>query len=156
MAAQGEREPGGIVMCSLLDPMARDGTPLYNYSPRGSSPSYFEHGLGRQMEPHNGGAIAPRSGTEQAAINSAANGTTRGECFQQSPLQTTWAWHARQADIGRLCEELREEWRAELEKQTQKHNLEVKKLKEEVEEGNREKESLELKMLKEEEEWKKS
>ena len=45
-------------MCSLLDPMARYGTPYYNLNPRGSSPFFFEPGLGRQMEPHNGGAIA--------------------------------------------------------------------------------------------------
>ena len=60
MAAQGEREPGGLGMCSRnLDPMARDGTPYYNLNPRGISAFYFEHGLGRQNEPHNGGAIAP-------------------------------------------------------------------------------------------------
>ena len=135
MAAQGEREPGGLGMCSWLDPMARDGTPFYNLNPRGSSTPFTEHGLGRQMESHNGGAIASRRGMEQAAIISATNGTTWGECFQQSPLQTTWAWHARQADIGRLREELREEWRTELEKQKRKHDLEVKKLKGEVEEG---------------------
>ena len=72
MAAQGEREPGELGMCSrTLDPMARDGT--CNFNPRGSSTPYSEHGLCRQMEPHNGGAIAPRRGTEQAAINSTAN-----------------------------------------------------------------------------------
>ena len=45
MVAQGERVSGaiGIEMCSLVgmcssdfEPMARDGTPLYNYSPWGS------------------------------------------------------------------------------------------------------------------------
>jgi len=113
MASQGEREPGGLDMCCNLESMARDGTPFYNFNSRGSSTPYPEHGLCRQTESHNGGAIAPRRGTEQAAIYSMANGTTRGKCFQQPPLQATRAW---QADIGRLWEELKEEWRTELEK----------------------------------------
>ena len=129
MASQGEREPGVVGMCrSNLESMARDGT--CNVNQRGSSPSYSEHGLCRHTESHNGGAIASRRGTEQADIYSAANGTARGECFQQPPLQATRAW---QADIGRLCEELGEEWRTELEKQTRKHELEVKQLTEEWE-----------------------
>ena len=146
MASQGERVPGGLDMCSNnLESMARDGTPFYNFNSRGSSTPYSEHGLCRQKESHNGGAIVPRRGTEQAAILSATNGTTRGECSQQPPLQTTWAW---QADIGRLCEELREEWRTELEKQTRKHELEVKQLTEEWEtklEEQKRKHNLEVK-----------
>ena len=150
MAFQGERVPGVVGMCgSNLESMARDGTPFYNVNPRGSSPSSSEHGLCRQKEPHNGGAIAPRRGTEQAAILSATNGMTRGECFQP-PLQTMWAW---QADIGRLCEELREEWRTALEEQTRKHELEGKQLTEEWEtklEEQKRKHNLEVKQLEEE------
>ena len=126
MAAQGERLPGVVGVCSdNFELMARDGISC-NFNQRGSSTPYSEHGLCRQTEPHNGGAIATRRGTEQAAIYRAANGTTRSECSQQSPLQTTWLWQARQADIGRLCEELREEWRTELEKEKRKHELESK------------------------------
>ena len=94
-------------MCnSNLESMARDGTPFYNLNPRGSSPSYSEHGLCRQTGSHNGGAIAPQRGTEQAAIYSAANGTTRGQCFQQPPLQTTGAWQAWQ-EAGACIDGLR-------------------------------------------------
>ena len=133
MAFQGERVPGVVGMCSSdLEPMARDGTSC-DFNQRGSSTPYSEHGLCRQTEPHNGGAIVPRRGTEQAAILSATNGMTRGECFQP-PLQ---AMQARQADIGRLCEELREEWRTELEKEIRKHELEVKQLKEKILEKSR-------------------
>ena len=95
MASQGEREPGGLGMWyNNLESMAWDGTAFYNFNPRGSSPSYSEHVLCRQPGSHNGGVIAPRRGTEQAAIYSAANGTTQGECFQQPLLQTTGAWQA--------------------------------------------------------------
>ena len=111
MASQGQRVLGVVGMCSNnLESMARDGTSC-NVNPRGSSPSYSEHGLCQQAESRNGGAIAPRRGTEQAAIYSAANGTTRGERSQQ-PFQTTWAW---QADIGGLRKQLMEEWETKLE-----------------------------------------
>ena len=108
MASQGEREPGGLVVYINLEPMARDGTSC-NFNSRGSSTPYPEHGLCRQTGSHNGGAIAPQRGTEQAAIYSAANGTTRGEHFQQPPLQATWTWQAWQDDyasIGRLQAQL--------------------------------------------------
>ena len=110
MASQGERVPGGLDMCSNLESMARDGTSFYNFNPRGSSPSYSEHRLCRQTESRNGGAIAPRRGTEQAAIYSAANGTTRGEHSQQQ-FQTIrhvpWqAWQDDYASIGRLQAQL--------------------------------------------------
>jgi len=111
MASQGEREPGVVGMCSSnLESMARDGT--CNCNQWGSSTPYSEHGLCRQKESHNGVAIAPQRGTEQAAIDSAANGTTRGECSQQQPLQATRAW---QADIGELrTQVMREEWKTKL------------------------------------------
>ena len=115
MESQSERVPGGLDMCSTLESMARDGT--CNFDQRGSSTPYSEHGLYRQTESHNGGAIAPRRGTEQAAILSATNGTTRGERSQL--LQATRAW---QVDIGGLWEELKEEWRTELEKEKRKHD----------------------------------
>ena len=123
MASPGERELGVDMCSSNLESMARDG--ICNFNPRGSSPSYSEHGLCRQTESHNGGAIAPQRSTERAAILSATNGTTRGECFQP-PFQATRAW---QADIGGLWEELKKEWRTELEKEKRKHELEVKQLK---------------------------
>ena len=112
MAFQGEREQGGIGMCFNVGSMARDGSfynPTANYNQWGSSPSYTEHGLCRQtnLESHNSGAIAPQRSTEQAAIKSATNGTTRGGC-SQPPLQTTWSWQARQADIGGLRTQLEE------------------------------------------------
>ena len=116
----------------------------------GSSPPYTEHELCRQTESHNGGAIAPRRGTEQAAIFSAMNGTTRGECFQP-PLQTTWSWQARQADIGGLRKQLEEEWTTELEKKKREHDLELEQLKGEVRAGNQDRESLELKIKRGEE-----
>ena len=122
--------------------MARDGTTFCNFKSRGSSPSYSEHGLCRQTGSHNGGAIAPRRGMEPAAILSATNGTTRGECFQP-PLQATRAWQAKQADIGGLRKQWEEEWRAELEKERRERDLEVKQLKEEVRSGNQDRESLE-------------
>ena len=90
MSAQGEREPGGLVMCcDNFESMARDGISC-NLNPRGSSTPYSEHGLGQQMESHNGGAIASRRGMEQAAIISAANGTTQG-VGSQPPIQPEWA-----------------------------------------------------------------
>ena len=141
MASHGERVPGVVGMCSSnLESMARDGTTSCNFNKRGSSPSYSEHGLCRQTESHNGGTariVAPRRGTEQAAILSAANGTTRGECSQQPSLQTTWAWQAKQADINGLRKQLTEEWETKLEEQKWKHNLEVKQLEHEVGRGNR-------------------
>ena len=112
MASQGERVLGVVGMCSSnLESMARDGTSC-NVNPRGSSPSYSEHGLCRQTESQDGGAASLQRGTrrERAAIN----GTTRGECSQQPPLQTTWAW---QADIGGLQKQLTEEWETKLEEQ---------------------------------------
>ena len=115
MAPQGERVLGVVGMCgNNLESMARDGTPFYNLNPRGSSTPYSEHGLCRQKEPHNGGMIAPRRGTERAAILSATNGTTRGECFQQL-FQAARARQARQADIGELrTQVMREEWKTKL------------------------------------------
>ena len=132
MAFQGERVPGGLDMCFDVESMARDGS--CNYNPWGSSTPYSEHGLCRQTESHNGSTIAPRRSTEQAAIFSATNGTTRGECFQP-PLQTMWSWQARQADIGRLRKQWEKQWKAELEEQKLKHNLEVKQLEREVRTG---------------------
>ena len=138
MASQGEGVLGvlemdvGLDMCNNLESMARDGTTFCNVNQRGSSTSYSEHGLCRQTGSHNGGAIASRRGTEQAAIYSAANGTTRSECSQQPPLQTTWAW---QADIGGLRKQLTEEWETKLEERKRNHNLEVKQLEEKVKRG---------------------
>ena len=114
MAFQDERVLGGLDMCSNVESMAREGSSC-NYNQRGSSTPFTEHGLCRQTESHNGGAIAPQRSTEQAAIISATNGTTRGERSQQ-PFQTTWAWRARQADIGGLRKQWEEEWTTELEK----------------------------------------
>ena len=115
MEFQSERVPGvEMNMCSNVESMARDGS-FYNFNSRGSSTPYSEHGLCRQTESHNGGTIAPQRSTERAAIFSAANGTTRGEHSQQ-PFQTTWAWRARQADIGGLRKQWEEEWTTELEK----------------------------------------
>ena len=112
MASQGEREPGVVGMCSNnLESMARDGT--CNFNQWGSSTPYSEHGLCRQKEPHNGGMIAPRRGTERAAILSATNGTTRGECFQQL-FQAARARQAKQADIVGLRTQLEEEWKTKL------------------------------------------
>ncbi len=85
MAFQGEREQGGIDMCFDVESMAQDGffynNPTANFNQWGSSPPYTEHGLCRQTnsESHNSGAIAPQRNTEQAAIISATNSTTRGE-----------------------------------------------------------------------------
>ena len=111
MEFQGEREPGGLGMCSNVESMARDGSSEYKLAadvdPWGSSTPYSEHGLCRQTESHNGGAIAPQCNTERVAICSATNGTTRGERSQQ-PFQTTWLWQARQADIGGLRKQLKE------------------------------------------------
>ena len=115
--------------------MARDGTSC-NFNQRGSSTPFTEHGLCRQTESHNGGTIAPQRSTERAAILSTTNGTTRGECFQP-PRQTTWSWQAKQADIGGLWKELKEEWRTELEKEKRKHELELKQLKEKILEKSR-------------------
>ena len=113
MAFQSEREPGvEMNMCSNIESMARDVS-FYNFNSWGSSTPYSEHGLCRQTESHNGGTIAPQRSTERAAILSATNGTTRGECFQQ-PFQTTWAWQARHADIGGLRKHREEEWKPEL------------------------------------------
>ena len=92
MESQGEREPGGLVVCSNIESMGWDGTSC-NFNPWGSSTPYSEHGLCRQTESHNGGTIAPQRSTERAAIFGATNGTTRGECFQP-PFQTTGAWQA--------------------------------------------------------------
>ena len=149
MAFQDERVPGGLDMCSNVGSMARDGSfcsPTTGYNQWGSSPLYTEHELCRQTnsESHNSGAIASQRSTEQAAIISATNGTTRGECFQP-PLQTTWSWQARQADIGGLRTQLEEEWKTRLEEEKRKHNLEVKQLKEEVGRGNRDRKSLQEK-----------
>ena len=115
MESQSERVPGGLGKCNNIESMARDGTSFYNFNSWGSSTPYSEHGLGRQMESHNGGAIAPRRGMEQAAILSATNGTTRGEHSQQ-PFQTMRPWQAKQADIGGLRKQLKEEWKTQLEK----------------------------------------
>ena len=106
MAFQSERVPGGLVMCSNVESMARDSS-FYNFNSRGSSTPYSEHGLCRQTESHNGGTIAPQHSTERAAIFGATNGTTRGEC-SQTPFQTTWAWQARQSDGSTLQIELDE------------------------------------------------
>ena len=125
MESQGERVPGGLVVCSNIESMARDGTSFYNFNSWGSSTPYSEHGLGWQMESHNGGMIAPQCRTERAVIYGTTNGTTRGERSQQPPLQTTWAW---QADIGGLRKQLTEEWETKREEQKWKHNLEVKQL----------------------------
>ena len=122
MESQGERVPGGLGMCSNLEPMALDGTTFCNFKSRGSSTPYPEHGLCRQTGSRNGGTIAPQRGTEQAAIYSAANGTTQGERSQQ-PFQATRAW---QADIGGLWEELKEEWRTELEKRETETRVGIK------------------------------
>ena len=153
MAFQGERLPGGLGMCNNVESMARVGS-FCNYNPWGSSTPYSEHGLCRQTESHNGGAIAPQRNTEQAAIFSATNGTTRGEC-SQTPFQTMWAWQARQADIGGLRKQLEEEWRAEFEEQKRKHDLEIKRVEErlerEVGRGNRDRKSLEEKVKREQE-----
>ena len=105
---------------------------FYNFNSRGSSTPYSEHGLCRQTESHNGGTIAPQRSTERAAIFSATNGTTRGECFQQL-FQAARAWQARQADIGGLRKQLEEEWRAEFEEQKRKHDLEIKRVEERLE-----------------------
>ena len=133
MAAQGERVSGAIGTCrGNLEPMARDGSSFYNptanFNQWGSSTPYTEHGLCRQTnsKSHNSGAIAPQRNTEQAAIISATNGTTRGKCFQP-PLQTTWSWQARQADIGGVRTQLEEEWKTRLEEEKRKHDLELKK-----------------------------
>ena len=99
--------------------MARDGSfynPTTNYNQWGHSPSDTEHELCRQTESQNSGAIAPQRSTERAAINGAANGTTRGGCSQPT-IQTTWSWQARQADIGGLRAQLEEEWKTELEEE---------------------------------------
>jgi len=143
MAAQGEREPGGLVMCNVLDPMARDGTSC-NLNQRGSSTPFTEHGLCRQMEPHNGGAIAPRRGTEQAAINSAANGTTQG-VGSQPPIQPEWA------RIMEMAKSIDKTWKeegkrgVEMKKELEKKTSELQKLQ------NKERElQNELRVLKEE------
>ena len=138
MAAQGEQGQGGFGF--NVESMARDGS-FYNFNPWGSSTPYSEHELCWQTESHNGGAIAPRRGTEQAAIFSATNSTTQGECFR-SPLQTTWAWQVRQVDIGELRTQLEEEWKTKLEEQKLKHNLELEKLKREVRTGQFKRETL--------------
>ena len=104
MAVQGERGQGGLEMCFDVGSMARDSSfynPTANCNQWGRSPSYTEHELCRQTESHNSGAIAPQRNTEQAAINSATNGTIRG-VGSQPTIQTTWSWQARQADIGGL------------------------------------------------------
>ena len=79
-----------------------------------------------------------------------ARQTTRGECFQL-PLQTTWSWQGRQADIGELRTQLEEEWKTKLEEEKRKHNLELEKLKREVRTGQFKRETLkgEIKMGKE-------
>ena len=111
MAFQGEREQGGIGMCFNVESMARDGSfykPTANYNQWGSSPPYTEHELCRQTESHNSGAIAPQRNTEQAAINSATNGTTRG-VGSQPPIQTEWA---RIMEMAKSIDETRkEEWK---------------------------------------------
>jgi len=145
MAFQSEREPGvEMNMCLNIESMARDGTSC-NFNQRGSSTPFTEHGLCRQTESHNGGAIAPQRKTEQAAIFSATNGMTRGECFQQ-PFQTMWAWQARHADIGGLRKQWEEEWTTELEKKKREHDLEVKQLKKELLEKSRQFKELEGKV----------
>ena len=73
MAFQGKRVQGGLDMCFDVESMAQDGSffynnPTANFNPWGSSTPYTEHGLCRQTESHNGGAIAPQRNTEQAAI----------------------------------------------------------------------------------------
>ena len=138
MAFQGERVPGGLDMeLELIESMARDGS-CCNYNPRESSTPYTEHGFCQQTESHNGGAIALQRSTEWADIFSATNGTTRGECFQP-PLQTTWSWQARQADIGEL-------W-AQLEEEKREHELEIHQLKE-IEKEQRLKQEKEINQLK--------
>ena len=129
MAFQGERGQGGIGMSFNVGSMAWDGSfynPTANFNQWGSSTPYTEHELCRQTESHNSGAIAPQRSTEQAAIFSATNGTTRGEC-SQTPFQTTWA---RQADIDGLRKQLEEEWGKKLEEEKRKHDLELKQQKE--------------------------
>ena len=128
-------------MCSNVGSMARNGS-FCNSNPRGSSPSCIEHGLCRQTESHNGGTIAPQRTTERAAIFSATNGTTRGERSQQL-FQAARAWQAKRAGIGGLWKQLKEEWETKLEEQKRKHDLEIKQLKREVEEGIRKSKSLE-------------
>ena len=122
MAFQGKRVQGGLDMCFDVESMARDGS-FNNFNQRGSSTPYTEHELCRQTESHNSGAIAPQRGTEWAAIFRATIGTTRGECFQP-PLQTTWSWQARQADMGELRTQLEGEWQTKLEEEKRKHYLE--------------------------------
>ena len=102
------------------------------------------------MESHNGGTIAPQRSTERATILSATNGTTRGDC-SQTPFQATWAWQAKQADIGGLRKQLEEEWKTELEKKKREHDLELEQLKGKVEEGIRKRKSLEEKVKREQE-----
>ena len=127
MASQGEREPGGLGMCSNnLESMARDGTPFYNFNPRGSSPSYSEHRLCRQTESRNGGAIAPRRGTEQSAILRATNGTTRG-VGSQPPIEPEWA---RIMEMAKSIDETwKEEWKrgVETRKELKKKASELQK-----------------------------
>ena len=60
---------------------------------------------------------------------SATNGTTRSECSQQSPLQTTRAW---QAHINGLLKQWEKDRKAELKEQKWRHDLKVKELKEKV------------------------
>ena len=121
MAFQDERVPGGLGMCNNVGSMARDGS-FCNFNPRGWSTPYTEHGRCRQTESHNGGTIAPQRSTERAAICSATNGTTRGERSQQL-FQTTWAWQARQEDIGGLRTQFEEEWKTKWEEEKWKHEL---------------------------------
>jgi len=148
MASQGEQEPGVDMCSSNLESMARDGT--CNFNQRGSSTPYSEHGLCQQTESQDGGAASLQRGTrhERAAIN----GTTRGECSQQPPLQTTWA---RQADINGLRKQWEKGWKAELEEQKWRHDLAMKRVEEhlerEVGRGNRDRKSLEEKVKTEQE-----
>ncbi len=126
-------------MCNI-ESMARDGTSC-NFNQRGSSPSFIEDGLCRQTESQDGGAAALQRGTrrERAAILGATNRAARRRRFRP-PFQTMWA---RQADIGGLWKELKEEWTTGLEKKKREHDLELKQLKEEVRSGNQRRESME-------------
>ena len=149
MAAQGERGQGGIGF--NIESMARDGSfyynPTTNCSQWGCSPSYTEHELCQQTnsKSQNSGAAAPQRNMERAAINSTMNGTTRG-MGSQPPVQTTWSWQARQANIGGL----RTQWVKEIKRERQEQLKKKARLKyAEIVKEQRMKQEKEIGQLKE-------
>ena len=90
------------------------GSPFYYYN-RTTNSSQWERPvqeLFRQTnsESQDGGAAAPQRGTrrERAAITSAMSRTARRGKRSRPPVQTTWAWQARQGDGSTLQTELAE------------------------------------------------